>query len=1437
LVNTTYQGCLMKLINFIFSFLLVTLIATKAMALVTFQVPTPSFLTIQAAVDAADPLEETIILVILPGDYEGFEISGKLVSVVNAATGAVNIKPDLATPEYVVCIKHVPATQTARLEGLNILSPSSLGGGINPKGLSVLNSKVRIISCNIEMENNDCGSAIYAQDAQLEIDGLSVLQGVNNAAKITFNNTTAMVINSSNFVVDDKIEMTVSNGQLGGNGAIVAAKDTSLKFTSSIPCVENPIDELYSGHIAGGQIYEYNLTTNNSRFYLDGLQLTDLLISGAGIHWGIGVVGPATIHWQNALDENLSIPNGPDGLARATFLSSESFQIIGELYNMADPAVPELIGQTTVSTLLLEGYVEKFELIESDVNSNRLFVQDKMIFVPTGGFLYDNILGYQMRGRHNLRLEMGLSENATGFLSTFEDNITVDNGMGITIDREFINRNGVEGNEAFNQSDLMVAVLGGNISVSEAVHLNIANANLDLADIGVAGGLGNLDVQGYCTIGNNVTLSGANITIGEGRADLAVYGNAILDGNVFNFSNDEIFFDTSVGGSTPTFLNHSINIVLPEIVGSETGHILDCRSEDLECGNAVNPNCISGAFRVTDPTKFSNTPNDNWVIESLRLKKNALANLTDRPDMVYYGPLGEGMYVEHLYLEPNAILNLGFQRLYYHHLYIVSSGGSYVEWLSTDGPGDYPDGGFANGSQFKNVPLLGFPLEVIEMNDPTPHVNNETDVRISYILSNPKDLNVFNNALPRGEVELHKEYVAVGDGAYRMATRDATSIQAMASFDRAGSETVHVDFQYKFCEYDADTMLTVWLCDYPDIHSVTGASKLKIATIKPAGSSDCNSTDFKWFSGEFATADLNFLSYGVHVILELSGKDSTLIIDNWDPVIVCGLTCGDFTGDTLINAYDNLILLAQFGDSDLGAQYCLDLNGDGFVDRNDLLQINDSLDEDLGSCGGYTPAPLMAPLMAPLVAPMGMSVVSEASVFDDVTDLVITGFGRGYEDTYGTEDMFFARNYAFNDSGVLLGEPNEISCPGIECVPVNARLVTDGSGDIFQINNKYGLIHQESNTALFLPSDTKTFGYDDVQIGIVDATGYSITDVVFDPNDPDIVYVTPVMITPFGDNDPYPAVAQLSLSGYMEDPNYTVTMVYGGDPNESSEIIETPYSDPNFTTLVYLPDYYRIQEVALDDKGHLLVLTNQYINEEHYIIVYDATSGALVDTVDIYDASNNALNNPTSLTYSKYDDRIYLANTRYDTSGIPNDNYNTIFYFDNNDLTNGDDSLNEPNEIEIHFTVISDPNRMEPYLCDIAVDPVSGTLFAAGFRMPYDAYLNAILEEPESMSTSDPLFATPYLAVIDSGITTVTVDDILHESDNDLALPLSLIWVGCSLDANIDGISSCSVDYKDFGVLAASWGIVDADADIDGSGGIINIDDLAIMAIEWLMGK
>ena len=1408
---------------------MVAIIANNTMAAIIFEVPTQLYPDIQSAIDDADPFEDTEVHITQSGEYEGFIINAKLVSVINVTTGNVFIKPDIMITQYIVSIMHIPSTQTARLEGLKIKSPS-ITSWINPKGLCILNSNVRITNCEIQMENSDCGSAIYAQDANLDIDGLSIRRGFNFAAKIAFANTSATIINNSDFIIEDQIEMKLINSDLVGDGTIFASLNTSIIFASDIPCIEKPIDELYQGKIGSGQIYEYSATSNSGRLHLGQLPLTNMHISGPGIHWGIGVFEPAIINWQSSLKENLSVPNGSDGLARGQFFASNEFQITGALYNLEDPAAPELLNPTT---LLLEGYVENFELIESDVNSNALFVQDKLIFIPTGGLLFENNFGYQMRGRHNIRLKIGLSRNATGYLSTFESNITVDNNMVLTIDREFINLEGNEGDEGFDQSSLMVSVMGGNISIDDAVHLNIANANIDLADTGGGGTYGDLHVYGYCNIGDNVTLSNANITVGRGRADLAVYGDAIFDGNVMHFSGDEIFFNTSGVTGVPSFLNHTIKIVLPAIPDSTTGHILDCRSRDSECEFGANLDCVSGAFRVTDPAKFTNIPNDNWVIDTLRLEAEALANLTDRPGMIYYGPLGEGIYVKHLYLEPNAILNLGFQRLYYHHLYIEDAGGVAIEWLATDGPNDYPAGGFSNGSAFKNIPLLGFPLEVIEMNDLTPHVNNEVDIRISYLLSDPSDVNTFNNALPRGEVALLQDYVALGDGAYLMSTRNATSIQAMASFDRAVSEKVLVDFEYKFCQYDADTELIVYLCDYPDIHSIPESSKIKIGKIRPSGSANCNATDFKVFSGYFDIAELNFFSYGVHVILELSGKRATVIIDNWDPVVLCGLTCGDFTGDTLVNSYDNLILLAQFGDSDLGSQSCLDLNNDGFVDRNDLLQLNNTLDPDLNNCGGVTPGSLVSEMMPP----MAMLVASESvSIFDDSTDLVVTGFSRGYEDTYGIEDMFFARNYGFDDTGALLGDPNEIACPGITCVPINARLVADGNGDIYQINNKYGLIHQETNTALFLPSDAKTFGNDDVQIGIVEATGYAITDVVFDPHDTDIVYITPVMITPFGNNDPYPAVAKLSLSGYMEDPNYTVAMVYGDDPNESSEIIETPYSDPNYTHLVFLPDYYQIQEVELDDNDHLLVLTNQFVNQEHYILVYDAPSGTLIDTVDIYDVSSNVLDNPTSLTYSKYDDRLYLTNTGYNTSGTPDDNYNMIYYFDDDDLTDGNDSIGEPNEIEIHFSILTDPNRMEPYLSDIAVDPISGTLFAAGFRMPYDAYLDPILEDPESLSTSDPLFATPYLAVIHSEVTSVTVDDILHEYDNDLSLPLSVIWVGCSLDANIDGVS-CSVDYKDFGVLAAAWGVVDEDADIDDSGGVIDIDDLAAMAIEWLKGK
>ena len=87
----------------------------------------------------------------------------------------------------------------------------------------------------------------------------------------------------------------------------------------------------------------------------------------------------------------------------------------------------------------------------------------------------------------------------------------------------------------------------------------------------------------------------------------------------------------------------------------------------------------------------------------------------------------EAIYVKQVKLHPNAVLNTGMQRLYYQML--TDENG---QPLSRD-PND-PFAPMANGSRIVDVPLLGFSLKIIAMEDET-----EFGVRVQAQLRGPGD--------------------------------------------------------------------------------------------------------------------------------------------------------------------------------------------------------------------------------------------------------------------------------------------------------------------------------------------------------------------------------------------------------------------------------------------------------------------------------------------------------------------------------------------------------------------------------------------------------------------------------------------------------------------------------------------------------------------------
>jgi len=106
------------------------------------------------------------------------------------------------------------------------------------------------------------------------------------------------------------------------------------------------------------------------------------------------------------------------------------------------------------------------------------------------------------------------------------------------------------------------------------------------------------------------------------------------------------------------------------------------------------------------------------VLDRLEVQPGAKVTLSNRAGFEYHGvSVPEAVYVKNLILHPDAVLNTGLQTLYYET--VKDEDGNTLD------PNNLP-----GGRQIVDVPLLGFSLGIIAMNDTTAPPFNEFDVRV-----------------------------------------------------------------------------------------------------------------------------------------------------------------------------------------------------------------------------------------------------------------------------------------------------------------------------------------------------------------------------------------------------------------------------------------------------------------------------------------------------------------------------------------------------------------------------------------------------------------------------------------------------------------------------------------------------------------------------------
>jgi len=915
---------------------------------------------------------------------------------------------------------------------------------------------------------------------------------------------------------------------------------------------------------------------------------------------------------------------------------------------------------------------------------------------------------------------------------------------------------------------------------------------------------GTILCDGLLLVRDSVHLSNANIQVTrasfEGDVDISnsiitaeagsPYGQFFIEDTVSIVGNDihadgDRYMDLDPSVFAGVIASNRIYVTITEGVGNTRGGLLELRGED---GLAVPP-CGPNEFfcQVNDVPIFDT---NSWMIEQLEVVEGAKVNLTNRFDFGN-GGLYEVMYVKNLILGPNSLLNTAFNQLYYENLV-----------------GDL--------NSVRNQPLLGFSLSNIALDN-----HNEFLTRVMHNnYTHPE-----NPAYDRTHVKRIDGNEPDPNGMMRMCNLQeldpcspnygqVINARAKGLFAKASEDEILILFEYLFGTSDPNVELVIYLSDVPELLDHNDPCRaehyIEVARLypPPAGQYGSVGSDrFGVFEKIVSTGDLNFIR-GVRMELELAGPDGTcILINNWDPYISC-VYCGDVTGDFGVTPRDYLTVLGESGElssglSGLGLSlYCLDFGFslDGFLDTTDLLgwDWGDWLVSE-GHVGHLC--------LDLFLTPFDSSESSDSSAFifetasgappgaggaaDFTGSLLIAG--KRFD--AGQQDFLSDRLYDFNESYNLVGGPYALSNDRM-----NGKLVRDHNDLLYQINVEEGLVRFSDLNSVIPRGQGCSIGSEPrysqpaaVYVGFQDqgenTWGRPFFDAAFDSQG--YVYVTPVVVVP-DVCDPYVAAAKLALAP-GQTPPYSIVEIYDVPPLPNSN-----------------QDRDNLCEIEVDDNGSVYVVNNGYTNGSDILWVYDS-NGAVrkcgLQTFGIY--------GPVGLCCSSYDNsRLYLASSMVE----PDATSASLYVLSTADLT-----------LVQTITI----NNMG-HITDIAEDPITGTLWVAGFTMPqYMTYLPADLSQM-------PQFYHPYLAAVPYGGSGPVQAEHLSDAA-DLALPLSIAWVGPTPDkcggADLDGLGD--VSFGDLKILTSQWlqppGTPSADiAPVPGDG-IVNFLDLAVLAAHWLI--
>ncbi|MHC4642539.1 MAG: hypothetical protein ACYS32_12915, partial [Planctomycetota bacterium] len=937
----------------------------------------------------------------------------------------------------------------------------------------------------------------------------------------------------------------------------------------------------------------------------------------------------------------------------------------------------------------------------------------------------------------------------------------------------------------------------GLLRVTDNAEVSNANINTAFASF-----------EGNAVISENIITTRAETPYGQ----LVVKDSAIIVENVFKANGDR-YIDVNPLPFTGVIQDNQVFVTVSEGRNNTPPGLFELRGQDMFC---PEPPCEPGLYPLSVVPDFdANT----WTVERFELLDGAKATLTKRFD--YQPPYDpeedeDVLYVKHLILGSNSVLNIGLNRVYYQDLEMAPT------------------------AILKDKPPLGFLLDKIPF-----------DSEVEY------ELKVLNNNVyepyPMIFVERIEGPVIDPTGMMRMRNQSVfdpcspddprvLNARAKGLFAKSTEDELLIRFSYLFETTNPDVGLEIYVSDVPYLldHNdpLRAEHYMKIGYLPvPApdqpGSAGNGISRLAVFQKTILTEYLDFRE-GMWLELELIGPaaseplgaagrgfdirseefassdgGASVLIDDWGVEVHCDGICMDVNWDTIVSEGDFLTVIAACGlpasldPNATDSLVCLDgfFSSDGFVDPLDIMSWDwavDSGDSFLYYCG----VPLgdssgaTGGTVSDLSAPSGSSPF--VSIPDSVGDLLITGKRSTSSDYFELKSK--DRLYVFDHNGVCEGW----STP--ESDRSNIRAVKDMEDNLYQINLDEGILRLDDTNEVIVPpgqiTDVNDPRYNKAAVVYVglqgsgqNAVGRPIFDAAFDDN---YVYVVPVIVDPNDPNEePYAAAAKLLL------------LESGNPPYQLMQLYDDPPPAGN--------NQYRnnLREIELDADGHVYVINAHSLNESDTLFKYDP-NGTKIQSLSLGNPGNsNYLPDPIGMHVSNTTGMLYLASGQYNLADI---NSTAVHGISLEDLS-----------LKRSITV----SGMH-HVSGITGEPSTGCLWIVGFNM--DTF-----PLPPWPNPTQPPFYKPCLAKVPYGDNLVQAESIYDSSSHDLALPTSIVWtkpVTCGgADINGDG----KVNFTDLTVIGSAWltGIGDAEWNSEGNIGIpadgfIDNRDLAVLVEHWL---